>query len=91
MNREQWHNEGSGLKEELESYNWEYRFKICSKCPFEVQKKRGCIQGRKFKKIHGKILQETYCDWLIKARTKKFKNKINAFLNLGFRSVGIGS
>ena len=86
MNTEQWHNTGEGLQEELEIYNWEYRFKICSKCPIKIQHERGCIKGVKHRTIRGKTLRDTYCNWLVKARTKKFKDKINSFINLGLRS-----
>ena len=90
MDRKQWHDEGKGLQEELEAYNWEYRFKICSKCPLSEQKRRKCLRPKdgKVRMIKGKKIHETYCDWLVKARTKKFRNKIISYINMGFRMNG---
>jgi len=38
--------------------------------------------------MYGILVKETYCNWLVKARTKKFSSKIDSFLNMGFRSIG---
>ena len=87
MNIEQWHHEGSGLQEELRAYDWQYRKKICVKCPLEQQKKRKCFRPDSFKVIQGVKIQETHCAWIDKARVRKYKSKINAFMNMGFRRM----
>ena len=71
------------LKQALLNYNWKYREKICTKCPPEQQKERECFRvAYSFRMINGKVIQETHCKWLIKARSRKFGNIINKLLNM---------
>ncbi len=71
-----WHKQGISLKEEMIDFNWEYRNKICSKCPIEMQQKLQCMKFPNFKDG----IQETHCKKLIQARTRKFKKNIEGFL-----------
>ena len=87
MDIKQWHEEGTGLQDELRAYDWQYRRKICSKCSIEQQKKRNCFRPDSFKVIQSVKIQETSCRWMDKARVRKYKSKINAFMNLGFRRM----
>ena len=73
---EEWHNAGSSIKDEMIRYNWEYRKKICSKCTDQER-----LQCRKYDNFVDDI-QETHCRNLISARTKKFENKIEEFLQI---------
>ncbi|MCV0401228.1 MAG: hypothetical protein K5777_04545 [Nitrosopumilus sp.] len=73
---DKWHDSGAKLQDALEQYNWEYRKKICVKCPLEVQQKLHCIKGDRV--VEG--IQETYCEKLVRARTKKMEKKIDEFL-----------
>lgn len=73
-----WHTKGVQLKEEMIVYNWAYRRKICTKCTIENQSKLQCHKVNNF--VNG--IQETHCKKLIRSRTKKFKNKINEFLEI---------
>lgn len=85
MSTEQWHQIGSSLQDELREYDRNYRLKICSKCSLEQQKQRNCFRTDDFEIIHGKKIQFTHCKWMDKARVRKFRNQIHAFMNLGFR------
>jgi len=71
-----WHKQGSSLKEAMIAYNWEYRKKICSKCPLETQQKLNCMRFPNYKEG----IQETHCKKLIQARTREFKKNIEGFL-----------
>jgi len=57
-------------------YDWNYRKKICTKCPLETQEKLKCFKVNNFKIIDGVKIQKTYCSKLKKARAKKFRNHI---------------
>ncbi len=57
-------------------YNWQYRKKICSKCPLETQKKLQCVKFDNYKIIEGVKIQETHCSKLQKARANKLRNHI---------------
>jgi len=61
-------------------YDWNYRKKICTKCPLETQEKLKCFKVNNFKIIDGVKIQKTYCSKLKKARAKKFKNHIKHVL-----------
>ena len=76
-NIEVWQDKAFRLKSDLIAYNWEYRKKICSKCTPEQQEKYRCHKVNRFK--NG--IQETHCRKLIQARTKKYKKRIEGFLN----------
>ena len=86
MNKHQWHEEGTGLQEELRSYDWHYRLKICSKCSTEQQKLRRCFKVNSFRTIKGMRIQETHCNWMTKARSRKFRSKILSYIRMGFRT-----
>ena len=73
-----WQNPGLILKKEMLEYNWQYRHKICSKCSKEQQKQLQCHKVDRF--VNG--IQETHCKKLIRARTKKFKKKIDSLLEI---------
>ncbi|MGI0073372.1 MAG: hypothetical protein ACREA3_06140 [Nitrosotalea sp.] len=75
---EDWQEEGLRLKKELLDYNWQYRKKICIKCPMEQKIKLNCHKVNNF--VDG--IQETHCRKLIRARTQKFRKQINEFLDL---------
>ena len=62
------------LHEKIINYNWEYRKKICSKCPLDTQHKLKCQKINNFRIIDNKKIQETHCSKLMKAREQKFKN-----------------
>ncbi len=57
-------------------YDWNYRKKICTKCPLETQEKLNCFKVDNFKIIDGVKIQKTYCSKLKKARAKKFRTHI---------------
>ena len=69
-NEEEWLKEGLSLRDELIKYDWEYREKHPCKC------KPRCFVANNF--VNG--IQETHCKKMIKARTQKFRKKINAFI-----------
>ena len=71
-----WHTQGTSLKEAMIDFNWEYRQKVCSKCPLEMQQKLHCMKFPNYKDG----IQETHCKKLIQARTRKFKKNIEGFL-----------
>jgi len=73
----EWHKVGLILKEEMLDYNWEYRKKHCFKCSPIEKSIHKCFEVNKF--VNG--VQETHCKKMIKARTQKFRKKINAFLD----------
>lgn len=87
MDREQWLNKGDQLKEELLEYNWQYRAKICTKCPLAEQKRRDCFKVNNYRMIKGMRIQETHCNWLTKARTAKFRNRIMSFIGIGMHTT----
>lgn len=70
-----WRKNGMSIAEEMESYEWEYRKKICSKCSLQKQRELDCFRVNNF--CNG--IQETHCDKLDNARTKKFSKKIDLF------------
>lgn len=57
-------------------YNWQYRKKICSKCPLTTQQKLKCHKVNNFKIIDGVKIQETHCSKLQKARANKLRNHV---------------
>jgi len=73
-------------------YNWQYRKKICTKCPLKTQKKLNCLRVDNYRIIDGIEIQETHCSKLEKARANKLRNHvkhvlaINPFVN-GNRST----
>lgn len=71
-----WQKKSRELKDEMLDYNWEYRKKVCAKCPIETQIRLNCHKIDNFK--NG--IQETHCKKLIRARTKKFRKKIDGLL-----------
>lgn len=73
-----WHEEGFNIQKAFIEYNWEYRKKICSKCNQEQRTRYHCFKADRF--VDG--IQETHCNKLIKARTKKFRKKIEEFILL---------
>ena len=72
-----WQEEGSYIQKIIRQYNWEYREKICSKCPIEKQQKLNCVKIDNFK--NG--IQETYCSKMTKSRSKKFKKIILKYMD----------
>lgn len=73
---QEWFEQGFFLQDELDKYNWQYREKICLNCPVELQQKLNCLRVDNF--ANG--IQETHCYKLANARTKKFRKKIEVFL-----------
>ncbi|QUC64406.1 hypothetical protein NsoK4_08250 [Nitrosopumilus sp. K4] len=72
-----WQEEGTHIQKLLRDYNWEYRKKICSKCPVSKQKELNCLKIDNFKED----IQETYCKKMTKARSKKFKKIILRYMD----------
>lgn len=68
----EWNQNGISIKEEMIKYDCEYREKHPCKC------EPRCFAANNF--VNG--IQETHCKKMIKARTQKFRKKINAFLSL---------
>ena len=75
-NIDNWNDAGLSIKDEMIQYNWDYRKKICVKCT--DQKRLDC---RKYNNFRDGI-PETHCRNLINARTKKFNDKIEGFLQM---------
>lgn len=71
-----WHEEGTHIQQLLRKYNWQYRKKICTKCPLETQRNLNCFKVDNFK--NG--IQETHCKKMNKARTQKFRKIILGFM-----------
>lgn len=68
----EWNREGLSLKEEMLNFDWEYRKNhICECVPI-------CFAADNF--VDG--IQETHCKKMIKARTQRFRKRINDFLKL---------
>ena len=64
-------------------YDWNYRKKICTKCPLETKKKWKCYTSPNSSKIiDGVKIQKTYCKKLKNARANKFRNHIKHALAL---------
>lgn len=63
-------------------YNWKYRQRVCSKCPREAQIKWDCHRINKFRLVNGKLIQETHCRKLKRARANKLRNHIKHVLAL---------
>lgn len=82
FDKDSWFGVGGVLKEEMLAYNWQYRLKICSKCPIDTQKRLECKRFDNFRTIKGYRIQETHCKKLIKARSAKFRSRIESFLRL---------
>jgi len=57
-------------------YNWNYRKRICTKCPTEVQKKLNCFRVDNYKVTDGVKIQETHCSKLENARENKMRNHV---------------
>ena len=72
-----WLEEGTHIQKLLREYNWNYREKICTKCPLEIQKKLKCIKVNNFQ--NG--IQETYCKKMTKARSGKFRKIILKYMD----------
>ena len=83
MDKQQWNEKGQDLKEILLDYNWQYRKKICTKCPLSEQKRRQCFRVDNYRIIQGEKIQETHCKWMNKARVAKFGDMISSFINVG--------
>ena len=64
------------LTQHVTEYDWEYRKKICLKCPISTQEKLCCFKSNTFRTIDGLKIQKTYCSKLKKARANKFRNHI---------------
>lgn len=72
-----WINRGQDLTQKLIAYDWEYRKKICAKCSEEKKKRLKCMAFDSFKDG----IQETHCENLVHARTKKFREEIEGAIN----------
>lgn len=72
-----WQEEGIHIKKILLDYDWEYRKKICVKCPIEIQKKLQCLRIDNYKEG----IQETHCKKMDKARTQKYRKLILSFIS----------
>lgn len=72
-----WHEEGEHVKKLLLGYDWEYRKKICTKCPLETKQKLRCFSVNNFKDG----IQETHCKKMHRARTQKYRKTIMNFIN----------
>lgn len=70
------------LGEECIEYNWNYRKKICVKCPIETQNKLECYKVDNYRMINGEDIQETHCVKLEKARANKFRSRIKSVWRL---------
>lgn len=70
-----WQDKGLVIRDEMKKYNWEYRKKICTKCPREIQRKLNCRKVNNFKDE----IQETWCEKILNARTQKFRKEIEKF------------
>ena len=71
-----WNDEGNHIQKILLDYDWEYREKICAKCPLEIQKKLECFRVNNYKNN----IQETHCRKMDKARTQKYRKLITKFI-----------
>ena len=71
-----WQEEGTHIQQLLREYNWNYRKKICAKCPLTKQKELQCNRLDNFR--NG--IQETYCKKMTKARSQKFRKVILRFI-----------
>ena len=81
------------LKDELIEYDWNYRRTICSNCDLHQKIKRECYlpEEGKVRIIKGSIIHESHCNHLERARTNKFRGRINNLLNLAmFQQFGKG-
>ena len=72
-----WHEEGEHIKKLLLDYDWDYRRKVCTKCPLTTQRKLKCFRVNNFKDE----IQETHCKKMDKARTQKYRKTIMKFIN----------
>jgi len=72
-----WHEEGEHIKKLLLDYDWEYRKKICTKCPIEIQQKLKCFRVNNFESG----IQETHCKKMDRARTQKYRKTMMNFIN----------
>lgn len=72
-----WHEEGEHIKKLLLDYDWDYRRKVCTKCPLTTQRKLKCFRVNNFKDG----IQETHCKKMDKARTQKYRKTIMKFIN----------
>lgn len=74
------------LGRRVKEYNWEYRARVCTKCPLEIQQKLRCHKVDNFEVINGQKIQETHCIKLRRARANRLRNhirhvfKMNPFL-----------
>lgn len=72
-----WQEEGGHIKKLLLDYDWDYRKKICVKCPLETQQKLRCFRVNNFKDG----IQESHCKKMDRARTQKYRKNIMSFIN----------
>ena len=72
-----WNDLGEYFKDKLIEYDWQYRKKICIKCPLDIQKKLKCFRVDNFKDG----IQETHCKKMDNARTQKFRKWIWMFIS----------
>jgi len=72
---DEWRKQGWSIVDNMEIYEWNYRKKICSKCPKKKQRELNCFKVENFVDD----IQETYCDKLENARTQKFSKAIDEF------------
>lgn len=72
-----WHEEGNHIQKLLSDYDWNYRKKICTKCPLETQQKLNCLRVNNFQDG----VQETHCKKMDRARTEKYRKTILKFIN----------
>lgn len=81
------------LQDELIEYDWNYRVKICSNCDLLQKTQRKCFIPKegKIKIMKGDVIHETHCDHMQRARTNKFRGRIDNLLNLAmFQQFGKG-
>lgn len=64
------------------NFNWNYRQRVCLKCPLEQQQKRKCFRVDNYRTINDKVIQETHCDWLQRARANKLRKHVKAVFNM---------
>ena len=75
---EDWREDGVHLGVRLNRYREDYRQKICVNCDDEQKIKRKCYV---YPELDSNGNLKTSCKHMIKAQSKKFKNKINAHLD----------
>lgn len=84
---EKWSSDAQDLKDALIHYDWQYRKKICIKCPLSEQKRRNCFRVDNYRFMRGVKVQETHCKWMDKARVRKFHDVMLGLIQLGLRNT----